>query len=50
MEVVLESLKCEVIVGVGSEPNPSNERLIVVWLSAYPSIVRLILFDFVPCL
>ena len=35
VEIVLESLKCEVIViGVGFEPNPSNERLIVVWLSA----------------
>ena len=41
MEVVLESLKCEVIVvGVGFEPNPSSERLIVVWLSAYPSKCR----------
>ena len=31
MEVVLESLKCEVIiVDVGFEPNPSSERLIVV--------------------
>ena len=31
------SLKCEVIV-------------VVIWLSAYPSFVRLILFSFVPCL
>ena len=31
MEVVLESLKCEVIVvGVGFEPNPLSERLIVI--------------------
>ena len=35
MENELESLKCEVIVvGVGLEPNPFSERLIVVWLSA----------------
>ena len=41
MEVVLESLKCEVIVvGVDFEPNPSSERLIVIWLSAYPSKCR----------
>ena len=38
MEIELESLKCEVIVvGVGLEPNPSSKRLIVIWLSAYPS-------------
>ena len=38
---MLISLKCEVIVvGVGFEPNPSSERLIVVWLSAYPSKCR----------
>ena len=41
MKVVLESLKCEVIVvGVGFEPNPSSERMIVGWLSAYPSKCR----------
>ena len=41
VEVVLESLKCEVIVvSVGFEPNPSSERWIVVWLSAYPSKCR----------
>jgi len=41
VEVELESLKCEVIVvGVGFEPNPSSERLIIVWLSAYPSKCR----------
>ena len=41
MEIELESLKCEVIVvGVGLELNPSSERLIVVWLSAYPSKCR----------
>ena len=44
MEVVLESLMCEVIViGVGVEPNLSSERWIVIWLSAYPSSERLIL-------
>ena len=45
MKIELKSLKCEVIVvGVGFEPNPSSERVIVVvWLSAYPSFVRLIL-------
>ena len=38
---MLESLKCEVIVvGVGLEPNLSSEKLIVVWLSAYPSKCR----------
>ena len=37
MEIELEFLKCEVnVVGVGLEPNPSSERLIVIWLSAYP--------------
>ena len=29
-----------IVVGVGFEPNPSSERLIVVWLSAYPSKCR----------
>ena len=49
MEIELESLKCEVIVvGVGLEPNPSSERLIVVWLSAYPSKYGVIAV--VPCL
>jgi len=41
VEVELESLKCEVIVvGAGFVPNPSSERLIIVWLSAYPSKCR----------
>ena len=41
MEVILESLKCEmIVVGVGFEPNPSSERLIVVWLSVHPSKCR----------
>ena len=38
VEVVLESFKCEVIVvGIGFEPNPSSERLIVV-LTKCPSL------------
>ena len=38
MEVMLESLKCEVIVvGVGFEPNPSSEKLIVC-LAKCPSL------------
>ena len=41
MEIELESLKCEVIVvGVGFEPNPSSDKLIVVCLSAHPSKCR----------
>ena len=40
MEVELESLKYEVIVVGGFEPNPSSERLTIVWLSAYPSKCR----------
>ena len=46
---MLESLKCEVIVVcVGFEPNPSSERLIVVWLSDYPSKCRG-LFGYTKC-
>ena len=49
MEVVLESLKCEVIVvGVSFEFNPSSERLIVVWLSTIPLSVEVIEFVGVP--
>ena len=49
MEIELESLKCEVIVvGVGFELNPSSERLIFIWLSAFLSKCRVICV--VPCL
>ena len=49
MEIVFESLKCEVIVvGVRFEPYPSSERLIIVWLSAYPSKCRGDLFYALP--
>ena len=46
---MLESLKCKVIVvGVGFEPNPSSERLIVVWLSIIPLGVEVIEFVGIP--
>ena len=48
MEVVLESLKCEVIVVVWLCAYPSCERLIIVWLSAYPSKCRGNLFCALP--
>ena len=49
VEIVLESLKCEVIVvGVGFVPYPSSVRLIFIWLSAHPSKCRGDLFYVLP--
>ena len=48
MEVVLESLKCEVIVLVWLSAYPSFVRWIVVWLSAIPLSVEAIEFVGIP--